>query len=145
MQPNISDKYEFFGTVSVEDYLRLRHNVGWMEIAPEQAQNGINNSFQITSVKFGGETIGMARLLWDGGYCAYLSDVIVDVNHRHKGLASMMINSLIKSLQQSLKEGWQVKLMLAAAKGKESFYEQFGFVQRPNENTGAGMEKLLRG
>lgn len=145
MQLDKFSEYEFFDTVSAEDYLRLRRDVGWMGIAPEQAQNGIDNSFRIISVKYGGETVGMARLLWDGGYCAYLSDVIVDINHRHKGLASMMIKSLTEALQQSLKEGWQVKFMLAAAKGKEGFYEQFGFVQRPNESTGAGMEKIMRG
>lgn len=116
-----------------------------MEIAPEQAEGAINNSFCLISVKFGGETVAMARLLWDFGYCAYLSDVIVDFSHRHKGLASMMIESLTASLQQSLKEGWCVKLMLMAAKGREGFYEQFGFVQRPNDNTGAGMDKILRG
>lgn len=138
-------EYEFCDTVSVKDYLRLRRNVGWMEIPPEQAQNAINNCFSLISVKFGGETVGMARLLWDGGYCAYLSDVIVDVSHRRKGLASLIITRLTEELQQVLKPGWQVKLMLMAAKGRESFYEQFGFVQRPNENAGAGMEKYLRG
>lgn len=129
----------------MEDYLRLRRNVGWMEIPPEQAEGAVNNCFRIISVKFGGETVAMTRLLWDGGYCAYLSDVIVDFNHRHKGLASMMINTLTEALQQSLKPDWRVKLMLMAAKGRESFYEQFGFEQRPNENTGAGMEKILCG
>lgn len=137
--------YEFLDTVSAEDYLRLRRSVGWLEIAPEQAQNGIDNSFRIISAKFGGETVGMARILWEGGSCAYLSDVIIDVGHRSKGLASLMINLLTDSLQQALKPGWQVKLMLMAAKGREGFYERFGFVQRPNENTGAGMDKILRG
>jgi hypothetical protein len=28
-----------------------------------------------------------------------------------------------------------------AAKGKEPFYEKFGFLLRPNEKTGAGMDQ----
>lgn len=29
--------------------------------------------------------------------------------------------------------------ILGASKGKEAFYEKFGFVSRPNEELGAGM------
>ena len=38
-----------------------------------------------------------------------------------------------------LKEGWRIKIVIVASKGKERFYEKFGFVERPNESEGAGM------
>lgn len=30
-------------------------------------------------------------------------------------------------------------MKLAAAKGKEALYKKFGFIERPNEDVGAGM------
>ena len=32
-----------------------------------------------------------------------------------------------------------IRTYLGAAKGKEGFYEKFGFVTRPNDDVGAGM------
>ena len=40
-----------------------------------------------------------------------------------------------------MKPGYKVKMCLMAAKGKEPFYEKFGFSERPNENLGAGMDQ----
>jgi hypothetical protein len=33
---------------------------------------------------------------------------------------------------------------LMSAKGKEKFYEKFGFINRPNENLGSGMTILWK-
>ena len=43
-----------------------------------------------------------------------------------------------------MKTGWKVKVILLAAAGRESFYEQFGFVKRPNDHEGCGMNLILR-
>ena len=32
-----------------------------------------------------------------------------------------------------------IRTYLGASKGKEAFYEKFGFISRPNESLGAGM------
>jgi len=32
---------------------------------------------------------------------------------------------------------------LMAAKGKERFYKKYGFIERPNDNLGAGMIKTI--
>lgn len=42
-----------------------------------------------------------------------------------------------------MKSGWKIKVILLAAKGRESFYEQFGFVKRPNEREGCGMNLVI--
>lgn len=34
-------------------------------------------------------------------------------------------------------------MVLVSAKGKEAFYEKFGFVARPNQDEGAGMQMWL--
>ena len=42
-----------------------------------------------------------------------------------------------------MKPGYIVNLNLNSAKGKEPFYEKLGFVERPNEDAGAGMNQWL--
>lgn len=39
--------------------------------------------------------------------------------------------------------GWAVSLELISAKGKEGFYERFGFARRPCDWDGAGMFKMI--
>ena len=36
-------------------------------------------------------------------------------------------------------EGWRVKIVIVASKGKELFYEKLGFKVRQNDNNGPGM------
>ena len=87
------------------------------------------------------KAIGVARLLWDGGYIAFLSDVIVDSEYRGRGIGRKLVESCIQKLKNDMKPGYKVKMTLNSAKGKESFYEKFGFRVRPNEDAGPGMDQ----
>lgn len=126
--------------IPVEDYLRLRDSVGWKKIAYEQAQCAVKNCFYSVCCYDDSKVIGMTRLLWNGDYCAYISDVVVDAPYRGKGIASHMINMVMEHLKENMGEGYAVKLFLMAAKGRESFYEQFGFARRPNDCFGAALD-----
>ena len=42
-----------------------------------------------------------------------------------------------------LDKGQGISVNLMAAKGRETFYEKFGFKVRPNENRGAGMDQWI--
>ena len=48
----------------------------------------------------------MTRLLWNGDYCAYISDVVVDAAYRGRDLASYMINMVIEHLKENMEEGY---------------------------------------
>ena len=89
------------------------------------------------------EAVGVVRLLWDGGYVAFLSDVIVDPRYQRKGIGRTLVEAVIKRIKDDMKPGYKVKLNLNSAKGKEPFYEKFGFKVRPNEEAGAGMDQWL--
>ena len=56
-------KFEFTNKLNVEDYLRLREEVGWKSIAPEQAQAGLDNSYAVIAAMLDGEAVGFVRLL----------------------------------------------------------------------------------
>lgn len=47
-------------------------------------------------------------------------------------------------LQLYASVGWAVSLELISSKGRETFYEKFGFEQRPCVWDGAGMFKMIR-
>ncbi|MBR4224807.1 MAG: GNAT family N-acetyltransferase [Oscillospiraceae bacterium] len=136
-------EYIFTDELDVDDYQRLRDEVGFKALPREEAQAGLDNAYANIAVKYEGETVGIARLLWDGSYCAYLTDVAVTEKHRHHQLATMMVQRLIDKLRAEKKEGWQIKIHLLADLDRESFYERFGFVSRPNDISGAGMDLWL--
>ena len=49
------------------------------------------------------------------------------------------MQSLLKQIEEYKKVNPGIRTYLGASKGREAFYEKFGFVVRPNEDLGAGM------
>ena len=129
--------------IPVDDYLRLREMAGWMKISRKQAENAVNNCFYSVCVWDDNKVIGIMRILWNGDYCAYISDVIVDEAYRGQKIASTMMKQSIHYLKSQMEDDFVVRLFLMAAKGRESFYEQFGFVQRPNDSSGAALDQWV--
>lgn len=134
---------EYINTISVEDYNYLRKSVGWNEIAPKQAQTGIKNSAYLVSAVYQGKTVGMARLVSDGGYVAIIVDVIVLPEFQGNGIGKTMLEIVMGYINAGIGEGEGVMINLMAAKGKEAFYRQFGFAERPNDKHGAGMTQRI--
>ena len=49
------------------------------------------------------------------------------------------MNNLLNQINQYKKINPDIRTYLGASQGKESFYEKFGFISRPNEELGSGM------
>ena len=130
-------------SITAEEYMELRRRVNWREFPLEEAQAGIDNSYMIVCVRDDDKAIGVVRLLWDGGYIAFLSDVIVDPDYQGQGIGRHLVECAIKRVKDDMKPSYKVKMCLMAAQGKEPFYEKFGFRQRPNEDAGAAMDQWL--
>ena len=133
----------FVDFISPEEYLELRRKVGWREFPIEEAQNGIDHAYMIQCVRDGEKAIGVVRLLWDGGYIAFLSDVIVDPEYQGQGIGKQLVKNCIDRVKSDMKSGFKVNICLLAAKGKEPFYTKLGFEERPNERFGAGMNQWI--
>lgn len=131
---------EYNNMLSVEEYCELRSAVGWLAILEEQAKSGLDNSDFIIACRDGKHIVGCARIFWDKGYIAYLADVIVKPEYQMRGIGKVLVNECIQYITRQLKNGWRIKIVIVSAKGKEHFYEKFGFEMRPNENDGAGMQ-----
>ena len=135
----------YVNDITAEEYMSLRKLVGWVEFPLEEAQACIDNAYMVMCVRDGEKAIGVVRLLWDGGYIAFLSDVIVDPEYQGQGIGIKLVESCIERLKNDMKPGYKVKMTLNSAKGKELFYEKFGFRVRPNEDAGPAMDQWFIG
>jgi len=129
----------YINEISVADYKMLRLSVGWTEIEETQALTGLKNTRFVVVAKHGNKTVGMARWITDGGYIAFIADVIVLPEYQGKGIGKSMMTKLMDDIKNSLNEGQCLYIGLMASKGKEDFYKKFDFVDRPNDSFGAGM------
>lgn len=131
-------------SLTVEDYNAIRRSVEWKEIPEEQAKRGLSNTYYLTAAFIDGQPVGMARLISDGGYVAYIADVVVNQNYQGHGIGRIIMNDIMDYIKKTLSsQGETVMVILVAVKGKEEFYEKFGFIKRPNEQFGAGMTLWL--
>ncbi len=134
---------QYIHSISEEDYNRLRKAVGWSEIPSRQAAAGLKNTtFQVVAIHEN-MPIGMARVNWDGGYAALISDVVVQPEYQGRGIGKVMLNQIIDYLYSSIEPGERIMMNLLAAKDKELFYKKFGFEERPDESHGAGMSQWI--
>ena len=114
--------------------------VGWTQLIEEQAQSGLDHSDFIIACREGNNIIGCARIFWDKGYIAYLSDVMVNPKFQNQGIGKSLVKECISYVDSQLKPNWRIKIVIVATKGKEEFYEKMGFKRRPNIDEGAGMQ-----
>lgn len=123
--------------ISVKDYQRIRRSVEWKEITDDQAERSLKNSAYVVSCIEDEQIIGTARVIWDGGYVAFIVDVMVVPEYQRKGAGSMMLSSIIEYLKSLLNKNEKMMINLYAAQGKEPFYWKHGFI------LGSGMFQWL--
>jgi len=143
LEMNTSD-IQFVHTIEEEEYNFLRKSVGWPVLSARQALLSINNSSYFVACRHDSKTIGMTRVAGDGGYIAYIADVIVIPEYQGLGIGKTMVGMAMQAIKDGMQEGETVFVNLMAAKEKEPFYNKFGFVVRPNEAHGAGMTQYLK-
>ena len=115
---------QYTDRISAEEYLELRTKVGWMLFPLEEAENCIENAYMVISARDDGRAVGVARLLWDGGYVAFLSDVIVDPAYQRQGIGTRLLRSVL----ERYKTVYQMELLTDDTEITNSFYRSAGFV-----------------
>ena len=79
----------------------------------------------------------MGRIVGDGFVQLFIADVIVHADWCGLGIGTKIVQLLMNGIRELDADGRFVGLF--AAHGKEKFYEQFGFIARPNKVYGSGM------
>lgn len=129
--------------LSAEEFVDLRVLVGFSKVPLSQAKQALEKGlFNVTAI-CDGKTVGMGRLVGDGIMYWYIQDVCILPEYQGHRIGSTIVERLLRFVEESGVPGTETRVSLMAAKGKEEFYEKLGFSQRPNENRGAGMEKLI--
>lgn len=129
----------FTDQMTANEYNDLRLSVDWKPLTPGQAERGLGHTAFLVVARNGETAVGMGRVLFDFGYTAYLGDVIVRPEYQGKGIGTEIVNRLVARTMEAAEEGDKIMFILGAAKGKEAFYEKFGFKERPNNFSGSGM------
>lgn len=125
--------------MSGEEYNELRLSVDWKPLTSGQVERGLAHTTFLVAARDGETVVGMGRVLFDFGYTAYLGDVIVRPEYQGKGIGTEIVNRLLARTMEAAEDGDKIMFILGAAKGKEAFYEKFGFRERPNDFSGSGM------
>ena len=84
-----------------------------------------------------GRPLGLARVVGDGVLYFYISDVIVHPELRGSGYGVLLMKAVMKYLRKAAHPG--AMIVVLPLKGRETFYERFGFKRCPDGRFGIGM------
>lgn len=130
---------EYTNNISVKNYNALRKAVNWISVNEKRAAIALKNSFYLCVAVCDGEPVGMARIVSDGGYTYFITDVIVHPDYQGYHIGTELITRVLDYIEKDVLDGETVMISLMAAYNRESFYERFGFHTRPFGNHGSGM------
>jgi len=95
---------------------------------PDQIERIIAGSHCFCIAVIGDNLIGIGRAISDGVSDAYIQDITVNEAFRRRGIASRIVDELVKRLQKD-GLGW---IGLIAERGTEQFYVRLGFAAMAN-------------
>ena len=115
------------GPPSAEDYLALRVRAGLTPRRPEQAHAAVGGSWAAVHVldERTGATVGMGRVIGDGGWYFHVVDMAVLPEHQRRGLGDAILTALLDRIRDGAPAGAYVNL-LADPPGRK-LYERHGF------------------
>lgn len=130
--------------ITFEDFNALRGIVGWTLLSERQFGCTQRNAVFICVAYDGDNAVGMTRAVGDGGYNLLVTDVVVHPDYQRRGIGTELFSRLMAFVKETTSEGETTMLNLMSAKGKEPFYEKFGFISRPTDDKGAGMSMYYK-
>lgn len=122
---------------SAEEYNRLRQSVGWGIFEYSVIEKALPNSLYCLCAFVNSEIVGMVRLIGDAGINFYIQDMIIKPDYQRKGIGTELMNKIMEYIHAHASLNSIIGLM--SAKGKEPFYERYGFIIRPYDRFGSGM------
>lgn len=130
------------GTPSVSDYLALRQRSGLSPKTSDQAAAALPGSWAASHVvhDLSDETVGMGRVLGDGGWYFHVVDIAVLPDHQRRGLGDVILATLLQRIREHAPPRAYVTL-LADPPGRR-LYERHGFTD--SAPTSIGMALRLR-
>lgn len=123
---------------TLEEYKHLRSVAGWKLVDDKSIIKGLDSSTYSILAKVGNKTVGMGRIVGDGGIFSLIVDIIVAPEYQGQGIGKAIVQNIMDWIKANCAVGSTVWLF--AASGREGFYEKFGFQKRPMDGYGPGMQ-----
>jgi predicted N-acetyltransferase YhbS len=122
---------------SVAEFIDLRLRAGWGAIDEATAAQTLAASAFSVCLRRDAALVGFARVIGDGVLYFFLADLIVDPAFRGGGHGDRLMQAVTEHFRQAARPGAMIALI--ALKGREGFYERFGYVRCPDGPFGDGM------
>lgn len=136
-------RIEFRNAITADEVNEIRRAMGWRRNHPEQVQAGLDGSALVVAAYEAGKAVGMARLSWDGGGGAKISDMLIVPEFRSQGLESKLIERVLDFLREKLKPGFGIQVDIRAWGNQAAQYEGLGFVFSTPQMRGTPMHICL--
>lgn len=125
------------------EYNMLTEVVGWGTRKESIIEEALKNTLYSLCVYDGDKLIGYGRIIGDKTIFLYIHDIMVLPEYQGNNIGTGILNKLLNKINEYKKVNPDIRTYLGASKGKEGFYEKFGFIARPTEDLGPGM--ILKG
>lgn len=129
--------------LDIDTYLALRASVGWKKLDKNQGIRALKNSLITVTAYAGDKAVGMARIVGDGAVICYIQDLVVHPMYQKLGVGKIIMERIIAYVEEIKERDSEIMLCLMCAKGRENFYEKFGFISRPTDSLGPGMIQYI--
>lgn len=116
-----------YNELTARQFIELRETVWGAGPTLEQTELAMKHTLFRISVWDGNKIVAMARMNGDLGLDYYIKDVVVRPEYQRKGIGRMMINELLKFINDNGVKGTEIFVELCAMPDKIPFYEKFGF------------------
>ncbi|MBQ6531826.1 MAG: GNAT family N-acetyltransferase [Solobacterium sp.] len=121
---NITVKYN---ELSAEEFILLWETVWGQGPTLEQTKLAMDHTLFRVSVFDDDRIIAMARMIGDMGLNYYIKDVVVIPEYQGRGIGRLLINELLKFVNDNGIRDTGIFVELCAMPDKMPFYEKLGF------------------
>lgn len=125
--------------ISIDDFNYLTEKVGWGTRDKSVIEEALNNTLYSVSIYDDNKIIGYGRIIGDKTIFLYIQDIMVIPEYQGRKIGTKIMNALLVKIDEYKKINPNIRTYLGASKGKEGFYEKFGFKTRSNVDLGEGM------
>ena len=126
-----------FRTPPVADYLRLRRDTGLSPFTERAARTGLASTFVGVTLEHEQSTVGMGRVIGDGGTAFQIVDIAVEPDHQGKGLGKRIMAALVAHIHANAPTTAYISLI--ADGDARHLYAKFGFTPVTPASIGMGL------
>ena len=116
-----------YNDLTAEQFIELWETVWGDGPSLQQTELAMKHTLFRVSIWDDDRIIAMARMNGDMGLNYYIKDVVVRPEYQKKGIGRILINELLKFINDNGVKGTDIFVELCAVPDKIPFYKKFGF------------------